>query len=742
MRRFFVPVLLLSLAILPIAAKAGAAPPAADPAEDAPRLFRKKDYAGALNAVKALSADQGEKFFYLAGYSLLQLGQTDEAGTYFEKSSANPLTGDAGLLQLMLICDARGEYGRLLRLTERFLDRFPYSTHLQEVLLLRAKSFLETGLYLKAGWMLKEMLGTGQAAPHKALWLLARAGEAAGDVREAHLAYRTIYFEHPQTPSADKAWAEMERIKKENRGTFFPPVSPQEQISRAKLMIANRMYKEAEAYIGGIKRYGLPRKDKAALLSGLATAQEKLGQTDKAAASLSEAAALRDAGTRPDALYHLAKIYWNKDEEEKTTKTCLQITKESPSSELAARSRYILARMAEAKGRNKEAVEAYDNVSTTHPSTGMADESLWRAGFLSYLMQDFPGAEKRFVRLGEKSRNSASTAPMAEYWRINSLQAQGKSVEDLRSLLAAKYPASYYGILASNRDFFSQLAVRTGADAGLGDAASVRIEALAEKVLKEPRLDDAHSWMLRSAAAWGSTGFDDAARALLNGVAVALPQTPEASLWLAWRYYKAGCRACASRAVEAVKQELATPEEAELSMLLRFPVAHWASLFAESKTNGLDPFLVLSVIRQESRFDPDASSSANAHGLMQLIPATAERTAAKLGLKGTTVELLHNPDVNLRLGTRYLADLIREQNGSLPLALGTYNAGPKFMERLRQRVPTDDMEIFIEQIPYQETRDYVKKVLRNYAIYRKIYGGFAPAPQTALERRGGFPRHP
>ncbi len=735
MRRFFVPVILLSLAFFPIAATAGAGPPAVDPANDAPRLFRKKDYAGALNAFKALSADQSEKFFYLAGYSLLQLGQTDEAGTYFEKSSANPLTGDASLLQLMLICDSRGEYGRLLRLTGRFLDRFPYSPHLQEVLLLRAKSFLETGLYLKAGGMLKEMLGTGRAAPHKVLWLLARAREAVGDVREAFVAYRTIYFEHPQTPSADKAWAEMERIKKENRGTFFPLVSPQEQINRAKLMIANRMYKEAEACFGGVKRRGLPRKDKAALLLGLATAQEKLGQTDKATASLSEAAALRDAGTRPDALYHLAKIYWNKDDEEKTTKTCSQITKESPSSELAAKSQYILARMAEAKGRDKEAVEAYDNISTTHPSSGIADESLWRAGFLSYLMQDFSGAEKRFVRLGEKTRNSVSTAPMAEYWLINSMKARGKSVEDLLSLLAAKYPASYYGILAANRDIFRQPAVPTGADAGLGDAASVRMEALAETVIKEPRLDDERSWMSQSAAAWGQTGFDDAARTLLNGVAVALPQTPEASLWLAWWYYKAGCRACASRAVEGFKQDDASPEEAELSTLLRFPVAHWASLFAESKTNGLDPFLVLSVIRQESRFDPEASSSANAYGLMQLMPATAERTAAKLGLKGTTVELLHDPDVNLRLGTRYLADLIRDQNGSLPLALGTYNAGPKFMERLKQRVPTDDMEIFIEQIPYQETRDYVKKVLRNYAIYRKIYASFAPAPQTALEKR-------
>ncbi|MBI3581354.1 MAG: lytic transglycosylase domain-containing protein [Nitrospinae bacterium] len=734
MRRFLIPVLLLSLAFCPTAT-AQAGPPALDAVNDAPRLFRKKDYAGALKAFKAIDPDQSGKFFYMAGYSLLQLGQTNEAGVYFEKSSANPLVGDAALLQLMLACDARGEHGRLLRLTGSFLDRFPYSPHLQEVLLLRAKSFLETGLYLKAGGMLREMLANGRAAPDKVLWLLARAREAAGDVREGYLAYRTIYFEHPQTPSADNAWAEMERIKRENKAVFFPPVSPQEQINRAKLLVANRMYKEAEASFGGITRRGLPRKDKATLLMGLATAQERLGQTDKAAAALSEAAALRDAGTRPDALYHLAKIYWNKDDQEKTTNTCLQISKESPTSELAAKSQYILARLAEAKGLVKEAVESYDKISTNHPSAGVADESLWRAGFLSYLTGDFSGAEIRFVRLREKARNGNSTYPMAEYWHINSLKAQGKRVEDLPGLLAAKYPASYYGILAANPDIFRRLAVPTGADAGLGNAAFARMEALAERVVKEPRLDDGHSWMLKSAAAWGSTGFDDAARTLLNGVAVALPPTPDASLWLAWRYYKAGCRACASRTVEGFKLDNATPEEAELSAFLSFPVAHWVSLFSESKANGLDPFLVLSVIRQESRFDPDASSSANAHGLMQLIPSTAERIAAKLGLKGTTVELLHDPDVNIRLGTRYLADLIREQNGSLPLALGTYNAGPKFMERLKQRVPTDDMEVFIEQIPYQETRDYVKKVLRNYAIYRKIYGGFAPAPQTALERR-------
>jgi soluble lytic murein transglycosylase len=716
MKRFVIPILFFMLATGAWADP----PPPPDQADTALRLFKKKDFEGTLKAIDGLDQDRRASFSYMTGYSLLRLGKTEEAKVYFERSAADSLTGDAGLFQLMLILDANGDNRELLLLTGRLLDRFPYSPQRQEALLLRGKAFLETGLYLKAGEMLTDILHNGLASPHKALWLLAKSQEPSGKITEAFQTYKTLYLEHPQTPFADKAWAEMERMKKEHRKNF-PPITRREQINRAGLMMANRMYKDAVAYIQGIKPYGLSKSEKSALLLSLGTAYGKLGQSDKAVNAVKDAAALRDKTTRPEALYHLAKIYWNKDDEEKTRELCEQIIKESPSNEQAAQARYILARMDESKGRKKEAVEKYDKIAAIYPSAKITEECLWHAALLAYITGDFPGAEKRFERLAARNHN---TAPMARYWLINSMRAQGKNADEQQNLLATKYQTSYYAYLSANPEMFREPADTNGPDAALGEAASARIETLAATRIKEPRLDERNAWLLKSSRAWRDMGFDDTAKTLLGSMAGTLP--PDSAYWLAREYYKARCNSCATKLLDAVKMDEVAPEDMELVMLMLYPVVQWDALLREANSAGVDPFLVLSVIRQESRYDPDALSSANAHGLMQLIPSTAERTGAKIGMTGITVDKLREPEINLRLGTRYLADIIKSENGALPFALGTYNAGPKFIEKLKQRLPTDDLGLFIEQIPYQETKDYVKKVLRNYLIYRRLYAGFTP----------------
>ncbi len=152
-----------------------------------------------------------------------------------------------------------------------------------------------------------------------------------------------------------------------------------------------------------------------------------------------------------------------------------------------------------------------------------------------------------------------------------------------------------------------------------------------------------------------------------------------------------------------------------------FPKAFHLQVRETLKSYDLDPFLILSLMRQESAFNPRIISKANAIGLMQLMPKTAEEVARSLGQEIPTDEQLKDPSNNVRLGVDYLNHLMVSFNQNMVYALAAYNAGPTRVKQwitLRSRL--DPLE-FIETIPYSETRNYVKKVLRNYAIYLTLY---------------------
>ncbi|HEX5831460.1 MAG TPA: lytic transglycosylase domain-containing protein, partial [Gemmatimonadaceae bacterium] len=166
---------------------------------------------------------------------------------------------------------------------------------------------------------------------------------------------------------------------------------------------------------------------------------------------------------------------------------------------------------------------------------------------------------------------------------------------------------------------------------------------------------------------------------------------------------------------------------AEDARLLRrlYPVVHGDVLAAESRERGLDPALVAGLIRQESNFEPRATSPAGARGLMQIMPRVGTAIARGMSFPVWDTALLWEPDVNLRLGAAHLATLVREYD-RLEHVLAAYNAGESRVRRWRERRGADDPELFTERIPYPETRDYVRLVLRNRDLYRALYGWRAP----------------
>jgi soluble lytic murein transglycosylase len=143
-----------------------------------------------------------------------------------------------------------------------------------------------------------------------------------------------------------------------------------------------------------------------------------------------------------------------------------------------------------------------------------------------------------------------------------------------------------------------------------------------------------------------------------------------------------------------------------------------------------DPYLVAALIREESVYDPRAVSPVGAMGLMQIMPDTGRRIARTVGLADFTIDQLFVPEVNLRLGVRYLEDLLDRFAGNTAYAVAAYNAGPEAVVRWIENNPPRSIEEFIEEIPFAETRWYVKRVLRSLWEYQTLYGASVTARRS------------
>ncbi|MGV8943903.1 transglycosylase SLT domain-containing protein [Thermomonas sp.] len=173
---------------------------------------------------------------------------------------------------------------------------------------------------------------------------------------------------------------------------------------------------------------------------------------------------------------------------------------------------------------------------------------------------------------------------------------------------------------------------------------------------------------------------------------------------------------------------------------LRFPLHHDASIRREATRNNLDPAWIAAEIRAESVFDPNARSSADARGLMQVLPGTGAAVAARIGMPWTGGESLYDADTNITLGTAYLRQLMDKYGGKPYQVIAGYNAGPAPLNRWTSQRPTMDPDFWIETISYKETRDYVARVLAFSTVYDWRLNGDALRVSDRLLGRTDGPR--
>jgi soluble lytic murein transglycosylase len=217
--------------------------------------------------------------------------------------------------------------------------------------------------------------------------------------------------------------------------------------------------------------------------------------------------------------------------------------------------------------------------------------------------------------------------------------------------------------------------------------------------------------------------YDDALNELRFAQRAWGPST-QVDATVAWVYHRKGeLRRAITLMRRAYPQHLTAGGQELPTEILQviFPLTYWDLIRKHSTARGIDPYLVAALIAQESTFDPKIRSHANAWGLMQVVPATGRRLARSLGIRRFDTPMLTNPETNIRLGTVYFSRLV-EQFGGTHYALASYNAGESRVVRWRAERPGLDQDEFIDDIPFPETQNYVKRILGTAEDYRMLYG--------------------
>ncbi len=360
-----------------------------------------------------------------------------------------------------------------------------------------------------------------------------------------------------------------------------------------------------------------------------------------------------------------------------------------------------------------EIAPLYESAARCFPKHSLDRENfLTRAGLLYVYKNDYVKAEKLFSKTTAIDAFSGRTL----YWLYRSRKELGKTADADKALLK---------LLEQHR--FSFHAILAGLLAGKDAAADYFANSATAIAVKRSPKNKKLNQFIEAIEALHQYRFSESGNVLADWTSDwFMHMEPTVRIYLA----EMGDPALQVSSIPALllhKPSLIQRETMELA----YPKAYFSSF--EKQATIADPLLLLALARKESLFDPKAVSPTNAQGLLQIQPETARKLISDSATAGPPD--LQNPETNITLGAKYIAQLIERENGNLLLALGAYNAGEIAVQNWGKRYPTTDLILFVDLIPYRETRDYVTTVLANYYWYTRGYGapGADPIKKIASE---------
>jgi soluble lytic murein transglycosylase len=592
-------------------------------------------------------------------------------------------------------------------LLDHFAERHPESIFKANAPVLLANAYLQQNDPQGALRVLTPLADTAVGSHADFRYALGRAYQVSGDTTHAATVFRSLYVNLPLSMEAAQARTQMQAMN-------MPPTAAERKVHADQLFNAKRYAEAGEEYHSIEHDAGLSAADHDALLIYAAACDMKLKHISR-----------RDVEKLPDTsddsaalkMYLLAELSRNEHDEATHDQLIAQMVQRFPTSRWLEEALYSGGNMYLLKHNAKQATYHYSLLVKMFPKSSYGASAHWRTAWMNYRQHDYAEAA-RLMDEQIQSYSAGIEVPSALYWRGRIYEEQDHNFAQAANYyraLTSSYINYYYAILARQR-----LNVLKGQTATVAPTAA--LSAVPKPVVpfltgelpeNEPHLIKAR--LLANAA-------------LNEYIGPEIQASPTSSEWGALAQAEIfNSYGETTRALQAMKRSgisfFSVPLDQAPTVYWKvlFPQPYWNDLVANSEKNGLDPYLVASLIRQESEFNPGVVSRANAYGLMQLLPSVGKSMAKKNGVKSFSTNRLLDPVVNLELGTTNLRMVLDRFGGQQEYALAAYNAGDVPVRQWMAAGDYKDIAEFVESIPYTETREYVQAILRNRDLYRALY---------------------
>ena len=670
-------------------------------------------YAGVEAYARAHSKeDAGALAWLVVGYA--HFIDHDYAKAIEPLNRAKPMAGDLGdyIAYYLGTCYLQtGRQAEGLAALANFEATYPDSLLIRDAHLSYANALLSEGRATEAA----ELLQKDRLPVRSDIELaVGKAFAALGQSAKASDALSNVYYNMPMSAEADAAYAELKKLS-----IAAQPTAAQRR-TRADLLMKGRRYADASEEYRDLAIHATAAERPAAELA-FADALHRSGRNREAKAELSTL-----AGATPEQnaqrLYILGEVAWASDQNELFYQLVDQLRQAAPTSSWLESALLSVANLHLVHHEYDQALDAFRELQQRFPKGSRASYAHWKAAWLTLRLGRNDEAKKLFEEQ-IAAYPAGNEANAALYWRAR-LAEEDNDPAMARAFyqkLSDRYRNYYYAELGRQR--MSKLP--PGSDPPGQYSLLDHIPPLehGEKItLAEAPPDDLH---FQKAKLLGNGGLIDLAVRELDKAASDDQDKSWAPAETAQLYTDTGHF---DRAIEVMKHSVPSYFAVDIPILPRqywealFPRPYWSDLKKFSVANGLDPYLVASLIRQESEFNPVAVSRANAVGLMQLLPRTGKLVARQVAMKRYNASQLYTPAVNLELGTRYFRGMVDQFGGSFEEALAAYNAGSDRVEEWMGQGKYRDAAEFVESIPFTETREYVQAIMRNTSMYRQLYG--------------------
>ncbi len=621
---------------------------------------------------------------------------------------------------------ARKQFKEAILQSQMIANRFPQSVLYYESQKLQADALELSGQAKAAIDHLEKLIQslTQKSATDEDSELLselifqkARLLKATGNHQLAYETYSYFFIQHPATPLSPEA--ETQKVRYELEGSIKKKILTEEEwATRTKGLLKEVRYAQI---IGELNRLS---KDQGPLPGKfyfyLATAHAGLRDRAQAVATLEAFIKRYPEHKRvPEAKYQTGRHLWNLGKNKKAMSYFDSIIKEYPKDDWAVQARYIKGRMFEERKDFKSALEQFRYVAENHSNKTEGQVCAWRVGWIHYLNGDYKNAYEQFSENAWRFPSDIASEDNL-FWSAKAAYKLGDKEQAQKRFQSAfkNYPYTYYGL--RGRELLTS--INSGAAKLKHENSKHPLDATPPPISRDAQyhLDRGREMIqlgLYPLAEKELKQIDDSIRKNYSGV-----------LWLSQLYNQAGAYSSAVRLLQLYRDFKGKEEEKELPRVFwttYYPSAFDRIIQTQATQLKVDPFFVQGLIKQESLFETDALSSAGARGLMQIMPETGRRIKdyKNVSVSFESEEDLFEPGINISLGVAYLRKLQDTIGDNRAHLLISYNAGPSALKKWLKRFrDIEDPDVFIESIPYPETRGYVKKVLRNYWIYENLYG--------------------